>query len=186
MNSNRVLRFQIFSIFFEIVIGTLLHFTYEWSGNNAFVGAFSSVNESTWEHLKLTFFPMFITACIGFFIFKDNKKDYIPYFFCSKAIGILAAISFIVIFFYTYTGILGRNIAIIDIFSFIIAVILGAFVCYWRIVSNKKCNNPFALVLLVILLFAFVSFTYSPPKIQLFQDPNTGLFGTDEKQKDCC
>lgn len=107
----------------------------------------------------------------------EGSKNYIPYFFCSKAIGIITAISFIVIFFYTYTGILGRNIAIIDILSFVIAVILGEFISYRRIISKKKCSNPIAFVILVILLFAFVGFTYSPPKIQLFQDPITGEFG---------
>ena len=40
-----------------LVAGTLLHFVYEWFGGNvwAVIGA---VNESTWEHLKLLFFPV--------------------------------------------------------------------------------------------------------------------------------
>ena len=69
MNSSKILKYQIFSAFFTIILGTLFHFTYEWSGNNAFVGTFSSVNESTWEHLKLTFFPMLITAIIRLLCF---------------------------------------------------------------------------------------------------------------------
>ena len=41
---------------FALVAGTLLHFVYEWFGGNvwAVIGA---VNESTWEHLKLLYFP---------------------------------------------------------------------------------------------------------------------------------
>lgn len=81
------------------------------------------------------------------------------------------------IFFYTYTGILGRNIAIIDILSFIFAVILGEFVCYKLIISGKTCSNHVAIIILAVLLFFFIKFTYSPPKIQLFQDPITGEFG---------
>ncbi len=69
MNSNKILKYQIFSAIFAIILGTLLHFAYEWSGNNAFVGSFSSINESTWEHLKLAFFPMLITAIIRLFYF---------------------------------------------------------------------------------------------------------------------
>lgn len=73
MNSNRLIKYQIFSAVFAIILGTILHFTYEWSGNNAFIGAFSSINESTWEHLKLAFYPMIITAIIRiFFIFKQE------------------------------------------------------------------------------------------------------------------
>ncbi len=69
MDSKKILKYQIFSAIFAIILGTLFHFTYEWSGNNAFIGAFSSINESTWEHLKLTFFPMLITTIIRIFYF---------------------------------------------------------------------------------------------------------------------
>ena len=41
-------------------MGTLAHFVYEWSGNNPVVGLFCAVNESTWEHIKLLFFPMLL------------------------------------------------------------------------------------------------------------------------------
>lgn len=173
MNTNKLLRFQIFSTIFGIVLGTLLHFTYEWFGNNAFIGAFSSINESTWEHLKLAFYPMLITTIIGTFIFKDAY----PNFLCAKTLGIFTAIGFITSFFYTYTGIIGRNIAIIDISSFIIAVILGEYVSYRLIISKYKCNNTYALITLLILTFCFIYFTYNPPPIALFQDPITGLFG---------
>ena len=69
MNSKYLLKYQIFSAFLAIILGTILHFTYDWSGNNAFVGALSSINESTWEHLKLVFYPMLITSIIRLFHF---------------------------------------------------------------------------------------------------------------------
>ena len=43
-------------IIFTLATGTLLHFTYEWSGENPFVALYSPVSESVWEHLKLLFF----------------------------------------------------------------------------------------------------------------------------------
>ena len=46
-------------------VGTLLHFVYEWSGENVLVAAFSAVNESTWEHMKLLFFAILL---VGFLI----------------------------------------------------------------------------------------------------------------------
>ena len=173
MNQTKLKNYQIISTIFAVVLGTLLHFTFEWFGNNEIIAAFSSINESTWEHLKLAFCPMLITTIIGTFIFKN---DY-PNFLCSKTIGIVTAISFITGFFYTYTGILGRNIAIIDILSFIIAIILGEYVSYKLIISNYSCNNTFAIITLLILTFCFIYFTYNPPQIALFQDPLTGLFG---------
>ena len=40
------------------VLGTLLHFVYGWSSSNMLVGLFAAVNESTWEHMKLAFYPI--------------------------------------------------------------------------------------------------------------------------------
>ena len=123
-NRTNLIKFQIFSTIFVIIIGTLLHFTYNWYKNNSFVGLFSAVNESTWEHLKLLFFPMLITTVIGYFIFQDI----FPNSLCSKTIGIITAMLFTVIFFYTYTGIIGTNYAFINILTFVLSVILGEIV----------------------------------------------------------
>ena len=112
-SKNKLLRFQIFSVIFTWILGTILHFTYDWSNQNAIVGAFSAINESTWEHLKLLFFPMLITTIIGYFYLKP-KEEY-KNFLCAKTIGILVALVFVVIFFYTYTGVIGTNFAILDI-----------------------------------------------------------------------
>jgi len=168
MNDKKIIfKFQIVNAFFTIILGTLLHFTYQWSNENLFIAAFSAVNESTWEHLKLLFFPMLITTIAGHFFVGKNT----PNFICAKTIGIIVAISFTIVFFYTYTGMLGTNFAILNILTFIVAVLLGEFVAYKIIVSNFSCNKNIAIILLVILFFSFVIFTYFPPQIGLFRDP---------------
>lgn len=172
-DKKKILKFQIFSSIFTMILGTLLHFTFEWSGNNSFVAAFSAVNESTWEHLKLIFFPMILTTIMGYFYIGKNTSN----FLCSKLIGIIAAISFTVIFFYTYTGILGTNFAFIDISIFFMAVLLGEYITYKLLLSDFSCNKILSFLLLTILLFCFVFFTYFPPKIGLFKDPVTNNFG---------
>jgi glycerol uptake facilitator-like aquaporin len=53
--SKKVLIYEIVGTLFIIFLGSALHFTYELSGKLAIVGAFSAVNESVWEHLKLAF-----------------------------------------------------------------------------------------------------------------------------------
>ncbi len=179
MNIKKIKNYQIFSGIFTIILGTILHFTFEWSGFNKNVSFFSSVNESTWEHLKLLFFPMLITLIIG--IFYIGKQS--PNFICSKTIGILVAIAFTIIFFYTYTGVIGKNIAIIDITSFFVATVLGETISYILIINKYKCNNLIAIVILGILFICFVIFTYSPPKIGLFKDPVTGGYGIIRDEK---
>ena len=171
MTDKKVIaKFQIFSVIFTMILGTLLHFTYEWSNNSLLIASFSAVNESTWEHLKLVFFSMLLTTIIGYFYI--GKK-----FLCAKAIGIITSILFIVVFFYTYTGIIGTNFAFLDISSFFISVLLGEYVTYKVLLSNSSCNNKFAIISIVVLLFCFVFFTYYPPKIALFKDPINNSFG---------
>ena len=176
MEKRKIIRFQIFSVIFTWILGTILHFLYEWSGDNKIIASFSAVNESTWEHLKLVFFPMLITTIVGFLVIgKDNTK-----FWCAKTIGIILAMSFIIVFFYTYTGIIGTNFAILDIGSFFVAVILGEYVAY-KIMTNDeyklKCNKRIAVIGLICILLCFIIFTYLPPHIGLFKDPISNGYG---------
>ena len=165
-------KFKILSTFFIIILGTILHFTYEWSNNNQIVGAFSAVNESTWEHLKLLFFPMLITTIVGYFYFKEISN-----LLCGKVFEILTAMVFTTSVYYTYTGIIGRDIAFVNILIFILAVIVGEFVNYIVINSNFKCNKKVAVVMLIALAVLFVLFTYNTPEIGIFKDPVTGGYG---------
>lgn len=173
MNYKKVFKFYIFSIIFTIILGTLLHFTFEWANHNLFIGAFSSVNESTWEHLKLIFFPMLITIIIShFYLGKDAKK-----YLCSKTFGIITAMLFITIFFYTYIGILGTNFALLNIASFIFSVLLAEYITYVKMKYNSICNTKVSIVILTLIFISFILFTYFPPKINYFKDPVTNNYG---------
>ena len=155
---SSILKFEIISTIFIMIVGTLLHFTFGWSNNNPLVGTFSAVNESTWEHLKLLFFPMLISTIIGF----SYKGKVIPNYLCAKVLGIILAMSFVVIFFYTYVGIIGTNFAIVDIGSFFIAVGLGQYVAYQKMQSTSSCSNVIPIIILLVLCSCFLIFTFFP------------------------
>lgn len=167
---TKIKKTQIIVAFLSIIIGTLLHFTYEWSGENNFVASFSAVNESTWEHLKLVFFPMLILGIIEYFFIKKEVNNYIE----AKTIGIFASICFVIVFFYTYTGILGTNFFIIDILTFILSIILGEYVAYKLMtIENQSTilSKVLSIGIIIFLFLCFVIFTYNPPKVNLFKDP---------------
>ncbi len=178
MDKNKIRNYQIFSCIFACIAGTLLHFTYEFFGENIFVASFSAINESVWEHLKLLFFPMLLTTIVGHFYIRKTA----PNFLCSKALSILAAMAFIVIFFYAYTGIIGKSIVFIDIASFFVAVILGEYLAYKLITTKFKCNTILSSSILLITLFAFIIFTYFTPKIGIFKNPITNEYGILEEK----
>lgn len=166
-------KFQIFSTIFSLISGVLLHFAYKWSYNNTFVGLFSAVNESTWEHLKLIFFPMLITGIIGYYIFKNDFPSYI----CSKTIGIIFSMLFTIIFFYTYAGVIGTNYDFLNIATFIIAVVLGEYTTYILTSNHIDCDKSSCIIILILLTSAFLIFTFNPPKINLFKSPIDNSYG---------
>ena len=55
------------------LLGTLLHFLYDWLGKSVWVAPFSGVNESTWEHMKLLFWPMLLFAIVQSFFFRERR-----------------------------------------------------------------------------------------------------------------
>lgn len=176
MDNKKTFNFMIVAIVFSLIFGVLLHFLFEISDYNRIIGLFSAVNESVWEHLKLIFFPMFIITILGYFYIGKNLKNYI----CSRTIGIVSAMLFVIIFFYTYTGILGFNIALFDIGSFVIAIILGEYISYKTIKSENEFNSTVCILILIATLLCFVRFTFNPIKINLFKDPITGNYGIDK------
>ena len=159
---------------FTGVFGTLLHFLFDWT-NNSFSALFSAVNESTWEHMKLLFFPMFIFAI---FQARHFAKDY-NNFLVSKLIGILTGLAVIPIIYYTYTGVLGKSADWFNILIFYIAAAIG-YIIETRFMKSEKnfcISQAAAIIVLCIIAILFFVFTFAPPKIPLFQDPITKLYG---------
>lgn len=170
----KIKNWQIIALIICIILGILLHFTYEWSGENMIVGLFSAVNESTWEHLKLIYYPMLLIGSIGYFIIGKKSNNY----WLAQALGILTAIVFTIVFFYTYTGIIGTNFAWLNIALFIVSICLGEYVTYKLLISKKIYNAELvSIIFLIILFLSFTLYTFNPPQIQLFEPPVIGVCG---------
>ena len=155
------------------LLGTLLHFLYDWT-NSILVAPFSSINESTWEHMKLLFFPSFIFAIVQSFFFKERKD-----FWCIKLKGILIGLILIPVMFYTYNGVIGKSPNWINITIFFVA---SAIVYLYETrefgKENIICkNSKIAFSLLCVIAFLFVLFTFRTPEINIFKDPLSGKYG---------
>ena len=162
-------KWQIFASIFCLILGTILHFTYEWFNYNVIVGLFSTINESVWEHLKLLFYPMFFISIIGYF--KIGRK--LCNYWYAQMYGIVFALIFVVVFFYTYTGIIGRSFFLLDIASFIIGIIV-----YKMLKQKEMCKlEALSIITSIIILLCFLIFTIYPPILPLFEDPIYGTFG---------
>ncbi len=172
---KKLFRQSIFGFIFVGLLGSLGHFVFEWSGYNNAAGMFFPINESTWEHLKLLFFPYLIWSVIEYFLLGKLKG-----FIFSKAAGVLAGMLSIVSIFYTYTGAAGESSEFINILIFFIGVLTAFTVDYFMIRNEKlqqKNYNLTGFAIFVILFISFIAFTFTPPLIPLFRDPINLSYG---------
>ena len=154
--------------------GTLLHFLYDWLGKAWWIAPFSGVNESTWEHMKLLFFPMLLFAAVQSFFFREREE-----FWCVKLRGILLGIVLIPVIFYTYNGVIGHSPDWINIAIFFLSAAVSYLFetkLFWGIPIACK-RKKLAISLLCAIALLFVLFTFRTPTLEIFRDPLTGSFG---------
>ncbi|MDO5146760.1 MAG: DUF6512 family protein [Eubacteriales bacterium] len=150
------------------ILGFVLHFVYDWSGQNKLLGLFVPVNESTWEHMKLLFFPMLFFSAIMHQRFSGEFPCIVPALFC----GTLAGTFLIPTLFYTYSGILGKNLFPLDIAVFLCSTAAAVFTAY-RLTLSCRARPCRTLLFfsMAVLLAAFFLFTYRAPDLGLFANP---------------
>lgn len=159
-----------FWIAFAVIgtVGTLLHFCFDWSGKNPVVAVFSAINESTWEHLKLLFFPAALYIAVENLL-RGRLLSGAP----AAAAGIFSGMASIVIIFYTYSGVLGKNVNWIDILIFFIGVFITLMIN--DIFSRNKKTSRTAEIISALLLVATAVFfgiwTFYPPSLGIFISP---------------
>ena len=165
---------QLAGITATAVLGTLLHFLYDWTGSFA-LAPFSAVNESTWEHMKIFFIPTFLFAIVQGVFFT---KDY-PNFWWIKLLGITLGTLLIPILFYTYNGAFGKSPDWLNILFFFIADFIGYGVEYLLLKEKNGQGKVQILPVVLIAIFAvaFILYTFNPPKRPLFQDPIEKFYG---------
>jgi hypothetical protein len=170
-----ILRWELGGIAFVVVLGSVLHFAFEWSGRAIPIAPIAAVNESVWEHLKLGFWPALIYAALEYGRFGKSAHN----FSSAKTLGVYLIPITIVVLYYAYTAILGHGLLQVDIAIFVVAVIVGQLVSYKLLIASPLPArlNRFAPIALAVLAILFVLFTFYTPQVSLFRDPVTGGYG---------
>lgn len=168
-------QWELVGTIFIILLGVLLHFVFDWSGCYQPLALVAAVNESTWEHLKLAFWPAFIW--VGFEYYWLGRQ--LPNLIVAKTTSFYVAPILIVALVGLYTRIIGHNLLFLDISIFCLAVITSQIISYLLLIRRPFCPlaHLISLCFLVLIFSAFCTFTYFPPHLPLFIDPTSGLYG---------
>ena len=154
--------------------GTVLHFLYDKLGGALWIAPFSSVNESTWEHMKLLFWPMLVFALTESLLLRERGD-----FWCVKLRGILLGLLLIPTLFYGYNAVIGKSPDPVNIAIFFVAA--AASYLYEARAFGKgsaACKRPWAsLAALCFIGAAFIIFTFFTPSLAIFKDPVTSTYG---------
>lgn len=146
-----------------------LHFLNEWTGYLPITACLAPVNESIWEHLKLLAFPMLLLSVPEYLIYGKNFPNYLPV----RLLSILIGMGGILVSFYTYTGILGTHYLIADMLTLVFGAATAYLFSYHFLHSIRfsSRNAVFqAQAGFLVLIIAFILFTWYPPDLAVFQE----------------
>lgn len=158
------------------VLGSLLHFLFDWTKHNRIVAIFAAVNESYWEHIKIAVWPVMLLQ-ISLFIAGGNQ---FPSFVPAATIALYSIPITMVGLIFLYKSISRRNILWLDIslFFVVIAVAQSLFVLLLQQLNPTTGTIVLAVLFLVGLTAAFLRFTFHPPQEpDVFIDPINKKYG---------
>ncbi|MBP3841400.1 MAG: hypothetical protein IK997_04735 [Bacilli bacterium] len=166
--------FTIISIIIISIIGTISHFLYDISGHNKFIGLFTAVNESTWEHIKIALTPTFLWGLVDGLVYGIDGN-----YFLAKFISLLVLLILIPLLFYGYQYILKKDIPVLNILIFYISIIISQLAFYYLIKMNevKPIIKYLSCVGIFLIFGGYMIHTLLPGKTFLFKDPITNKYG---------
>ena len=163
---------KIVAIMLMIVLGACMHFVMgalPSGGISVFLGNIFPVNETSWEHMKMLWYPLLAVGII--FTLKTGNRGYFASFVVSAVMAMLMNVGA----FSVYQSFSGNSILFLDITIFISTMLSGALLgCE---LSQKKWAQkllPLWVALAVMITVGIIWLTYYPGKGYVFLD-NGGL-----------
>lgn len=158
------------------ILGSLLHFAYDWSRHNRVVAVFAAVNESYWEHIKIAFWPVLVWFAIQFAIGGWRIPGFVP----AATVALYAIPVAMITIVFAYKQVLKKNVLWIDILAFFltVAVSLVAFALVGTELTASVWTIALSVVFLVAIVVAFIRYTLDPPaEPDVFVDPTNARYG---------
>lgn len=161
------------------VVSGLWHFLYKLSGNFFPIGYIAPVNESIFEHTKLSVFPIFLWFSLYAAINKDKIK--IGPFLEAGLISAVVSMFLIIFLYYFYTAAFATESLFLDILLLLVSLGLSLMLAKHIYIYDNSQRIILPVILINAVSFMFFVFTISPPHTPLFKDPISGTYGIFKK-----
>ena len=174
-----VIRSFVAGIPFILMFGGLSHFAFAWFGKASWAAPFVPVNESVWEHLKMSYWSTFLWFFFIFLFFGKRYRLSPSRWLLAGIVSMLFCPLLIVTGFYTLKGAFGIESLFTDGMLFFFGIISGQLLASrtYRYLEPRRIWLGTAAVLWLLFALAFVLFSFQPPALPLFLDTPTGSYG---------
>jgi hypothetical protein len=155
-----------------LLVGAFLHFAYELAGFQGPAAIIGSVNESTWEHMKLFVWPGLGYAVTQHAFLRQRLNN----FWLAHASALWLTTLANIVAFYAYVGVVvpisGKGTLAGTIVTAIVGIAIGRWSAYrlLRAPERGPRSRLIGIGLILLLLAMVVLFTYAPPHIFLFEN----------------
>jgi len=151
----------------SLLAGVVLHFVYGWFPNPV-TALVSPVNESLWEHAKLLFWPLAVTA----FCLSGGEARALA----ARLLAAVAASLLVVAAGYVYHIVLRGEALVVDLILYAAAMALGFYLAGpLGHLAETPGRQKLITALACVMVVAFIWFTYVPPDGVIFADLTDGV-----------
>ena len=147
------------------LLGSALHFLFDWTKHNRFVAIGSAVNESYWEHIKIAIWPVLLLQIVLFSLGGYQIASFVP----AATIALYSIPVSMVGLVFLYKSVSKRNILWLDISIFFvcIAVAQSIFVLVLEQLAATSGTVILSGLFLSGLIVSFLLFTFGLPRSQM-------------------
>lgn len=170
--NRRLLAWEIGCILWVAFAGSLLHFAFELSDYWRPMAVMAAVNESAWEHTKMYFWPGLVYALVQYTYTRDIAQNY----WVGKAVALATTPLVILFSYFAYleyaTGAGGKPSLAIMLGIMFLGIAAGQIASWFILVSPplKAASRRYAAAAYAVLVLAFSTFTYFPPRVFVFEN----------------
>ena len=165
MNKNKI--YKSLFIVLPFILAIPAHFLYNFI-SFPLLAIYFPINESIFEHTKLTFTPIIITYLIFYMFFKKriNKTTFLS----SLIIAITSSTTIMLILYYSFDFFLNKDITILNILSLLISTIASQLLSIHAYKKDIKWSKEISIYILLTITMISINFTVAPPYLDFFKD----------------